>query len=354
MPTFTLLSSCSKRPNNSIQAVEAELIQYLQMQAKKGHFPSRRELQQQFHLHFDKSYGGIVGIYQKAGLEYKSHINQAIKYEKAQLFTEFALSFLPSLSLKPIEVRGVHDRGVDLVALDEKGNRIGIELKGYCCFESVKQRNIEQLLRFVTSEKLAACYLFTTTDRIGSVALQKKVRIYCYSELSELANDMQRQLLQIISSKSVNQDSEDKKKKREEIIAHAQELSKHGIEVTIKRLNCDLHIAFRSYFSNILEFYKLSGLPLPRYLWGGRRGTRPMNTDILHQILEYILDNVKMGRYPTGVEIGKKFGVSHIWNIISMTELYGLLDIAPYQKRKERDCVSKQLVHCSQENDSIS
>ncbi|MFH0831501.1 MAG: hypothetical protein V1886_01380 [archaeon] len=51
----------------------------------------------------------------------------------------------------------------------------------------------------------------------------------------------------------------------------------------------------------------------------------------------YILEEIKKGnKYPSGEEIAKHFGISHIWNIVKVSELYKELNLKPYLERERR------------------
>lgn len=345
MQTFSLLNFGRKRPNNSLHSMETELVEFLRQESLKGHFPSRRELENTFHLHFGKSFGGIRGLYEKAGVGYRPQRNQATKYEKATLFTAIVLELLPKLGLVASKVRGVHEQGVDILALNKEQKRVGVELKAYTWFEMVKQRNIEQLKRFIAAENLDRCFLLTTTDRImKSISLQPNITIVSYNALVKLADEKQVEKLNSIRSKSVNEESLWKEQKRQEIIRYAKQLVVQGERPSMQRLNNDLHIELPSYFKNIREFYRQAGISLPSDLWGGHRGRRELDSTVLNQFLAYIQEEVQKGRYPGGVDIGKKFGVSHIWNFVRVSELYEMLGIPPYRKRKMRLSVGQQLL----------
>jgi hypothetical protein len=85
---YDLLCYAGKRPNNSSFNLKNELMSYLREEYVKGHLPSKRELQNKFHLRLDIS---IKNLYEDAGLEYKPLANQNIKTQKAKLLLNFIL-----------------------------------------------------------------------------------------------------------------------------------------------------------------------------------------------------------------------------------------------------------------------
>ena len=52
--------------------------------------------------------------------------------------------------------------------------------------------------------------------------------------------------------------------------------------------------------------------------------------------IEYIKEEIKNGYYPRGADIGRRFGVKHIWNFVTMKELYARLGINPYKSKNYR------------------
>jgi hypothetical protein len=53
-----------------------------------------------------------------------------------------------------------------------------------------------------------------------------------------------------------------------------------------------------------------------------------------NKVLSFIKGEVRKGRYPSGVEIGKVFGVKHIWNYWKVNDLYRKLKLPTYLERK--------------------
>ena len=52
---------------------------------------------------------------------------------------------------------------------------------------------------------------------------------------------------------------------------------------------------------------------------------------------KYILEEIqKKKKYPSGEEIGKHFGISHIWNVVKVSDLYIELNLKPYLEREHR------------------
>ena len=88
-----------------------------------------------------------------------------------------------------------------------------------------------------------------------------------------------------------------------------------------------------------MDIYKSLQIPPPtKGRWGARAQTPDKEFLQLwkNKFKEFILEEVKNGRYPSGVEIGKHFSISHIWNLVKTSELYNELGIAPYRERSKR------------------
>lgn len=69
-------------------------------------------------------------------------------------------------------------------------------------------------------------------------------------------------------------------------------------------------------------------------------GARAINPDVevirlwKEEFKKFIIEEIRNGKkYPSGVEIGKSFGISHIWNIVKVSDLYKELGLKPYLER---------------------
>jgi len=338
-----LLDVRCKRPNGSKEILRKELIDYVKDESIKNHYPSNREIRNMFRVELNKLFrGGIKELYTFANVEYKLAPNQELKYKKAYLLNEVVIkTLLPQLKLKLIKSRAVNENGIDILAEDNNRNLIGIELKAYNKFEMIKSKDINQIMRFIKNERLNRVLFITTTSKIlKNIKIQDNIELIDYNNLKVLCKDIESiNILEYIRNSSVNKETGYRKKKRELIIEYAKEKVKNGEDINYKCISKDLHLDYLTYFSNIKEIYKESNLEIPLRKIKGKRSSYPDREEmelIINKILHYLVQEVNNGHYPSNQDIRKKFGISHIWNLISMTELYKRIGIKPYLKRKPR------------------
>ena len=89
-----------------------------------------------------------------------------------------------------------------------------------------------------------------------------------------------------------------------------------------------------------LKYTKFLRIPPPLKNMHGRGAKKP-DIDCINlwkeEFKKYILEEIKKGdKYPSGVEIGKHFGIAHIWNIVKVSDLYKELNLKPYLEREKR------------------
>jgi len=319
--------------------LENGFIDYLKTEVSKGHYPTRRYLERKFKTSIAPMFKSIHDLYSQAGIDYKQENSQELKNKKAKLLTKIALSILPKLGLDVLEIRGVHERGVDIVANDYQGNIIGIEIKAHNKYEPIKKRNYLQLERFLKQEKLSKVILITTSSRFqNNECILNSMDILDYEKLSRLCTKEQIKQLDCIRDISVHQETDERNIKREIIINYAKKLAKENKEVAHRIIDKDLHLRVFSYFDSIDEVYDRAKILPPIGKIGGRRAKKfGKNYEIVvTKILDYIKEEILKGHYPSGIEVGQKFGVKHIWNFITMTELYNRLGIKPYKSKNHR------------------
>lgn len=330
-----------KRPAKIHNTLKKELIHYLRKEFEKNSFPSRRELEKKFHLKLDTLFKNIKLLYKFAGIEYKLSPSQYSKSEKASLLLNLIIKNLPLFGLKLICYRKVTERGIDIIAM--KGNkRVGIEIKAYNKYEPLKKRDILQVKRFIDSESLASAIIVTTTDlqQYDSEKLDN-LSIIKYSSLCDiLSNDPQKlKILSYIRNHSVNTIDFSKEIKKQRILdyvllSYQNKGKKPSYQDILKDLNLDIY----TYFENIFEIYKILKIPPSLKNMGGKRAKNP-DIELIelwkHEFKQYILQEVKKGRFPSGEELGKHFEISNVWNIVNVSNLYLELNLKPYLERKK-------------------
>ena len=67
--------------------------------------------------------------------------SQEIKNGKAKLLTDIMVKTLPKLGLNVITVRGVVEKGVDILAKNNENKTIGVEIKAVNKYEIIKGKN---------------------------------------------------------------------------------------------------------------------------------------------------------------------------------------------------------------------
>ncbi len=80
---------------------------------------------------------------------------------------------------------------------------------------------------------------------------------------------------------------------------------------------------------------------------GGKRAKNP-DFEVINlwkeEFKKFILEEIKNGKkYPSGDEIGKHFGISHIWSIVKVSQLYKELGFPSYLERKPRYKITSAL-----------
>lgn len=319
--------------------LEKGFIDYLKIEVSKGHYPTRIYLERKFKTSIKPIFKSICDLYFQAGIVYKQENSQELKNKKAKLLTKIALSILPQLGLDVLETRRVYERGVDIVTTDYQGKIIGIEIKAHNKYEPIKKRNYLQLERFLKQEKLSKVILITTSSRFhNSENILSGIDIIDYEKLRKLCTDEQIKQLNFIRDISIHQETDERNIKREMIINYAKKLAKENEDIAHRKISNDLHLGVFSYFDSIGEVYDKAGILPPIRKIGGRRASKlgANYETMVNKILDYMKEEISKGHYPSGIEVGQKFGVKHIWNFITMTELYNRLGINPYKSKNHR------------------
>jgi Holliday junction resolvase len=333
---YNLLNHKGKRPNGSKEDTLNELIIFIKSEHEKGHLPSKRELQNKFHIRLDI---GIEEIYKKAGLKYKLIANQDIKSEKAKILQEVILRNLDNLGFKLIESRSVRERGIDIIA--RRGNkRIGIELKAFNKSEKIKLKNINQAKRFIKNENLHEAIIISTADFTEKIELPGNIRLILYKDLiKKINNEKDLNDLNYIRNTSINFKTAKKEINKQKIIDYvSNKYIKENIKPTYIDILQDLQLDVYTYFGSLFDIYKTLKIPPPLKNMGGLKAKKPDKESIelwKDEFKKFILSEINEGRkYPTGDEINKHFKISHVWNIVRVSELYEELSLVPYPKRK--------------------
>jgi len=336
---YPLLFHFGKRPQNSKHKLRAETIDFIKSESRRGHFPSKREIQNKFHCSLTGNENLINTLYAEAGLKYKLSPNQQEKINKATILLDIISENLSKFNLIFIKSRKITERGIDIIASDTQGI-VGIELKAYNVGESVKLKDLNQVKKAIKKEKLTRAIIITTTDKTSvKIKSEDKIRLVTYSELVNILPIKHLPEIESIRNSSVNIWTNEKDLKRQRILDFVSAKNKEGVKpsynLILKELNLDLY----TYFKNLFEIYKILKILPPTRNMRGLRSKYP-DKEVIEmwktQFKEYIQEEIQLGKYPSGAEIGKRFGISHIWNIAKVSELYQELKIPHYRERKAR------------------
>ena len=334
-----------KRPNDTKNRLGKELINFVKEEGKNKHFPSRRELEGKFHLKLGSLFGGINDLYSSANLKYKPAPNQELKIVKANLLLQVILDNLDKFGLTLVEYRRPSERGIDIVT-EKKGKKVGIEIKAYSERERLKVRDINQVLRFVYKENLSRAIIITTTNlEATNLVSQEKIDIINYNKLFKVLGPKYSEKFDYIREASVNVHSNAKDIKRQKILDYvSNKYFYHGDKPTCNDILKNVNLDVYTYFNSLFDVYKTLEIPPPTSNMGGKRAKNPDKEVIelwKNEFKKYIIKEVRTnGRYPSGQEIGKQFGISHVWNIVTVSELYLELGLKPYRERSKRNLTS--------------
>ncbi len=331
----------SKRPNSSKEEFKQELIQYIKEETQTGHFPSRRELERNFHFKLDDLFEGIKELYNSAGIRYKQEVSQELKYKKATILLTLVLKNLEKFGLSLVTFRKANERGIDIVA-KQKNSRIGIELKAYNSQEKLKIRDICQVKRFIKKENLKRAIIITTTMlQDTKISYDDKICIIFYEQLAAILGKESKKQLDYIKTYSINRTTKHKQIKKQQILDYVKlEYHIYNRKPRYNEILKELHLDLYTYFNSLFEIYKILKIPIWTKNMNGPRASNP-DPEILeiwkNEFKIYINNIIKKEkRFPSGVEIGEHFGISHIWNVVKVNTLYKELGLPTYQERAQR------------------
>lgn len=318
--------------------VRKDLLNYLKNEVKKGHYPSRRFIEQKFKLRLDTYFRSIKEFYLQAGIKYIQKNSQDLKGNKALIFTKLIADVLYKLDLSILEINDIHEQGVDMVALDTNERLIGVELKAFNKYEPIKKKNVEQLQQFL-KQGFHEIILMTTTSKIESkISGVSGISIKLYEDVLPLLSNDQIEKIQYIRDSSVHEETDEKVRKKKLIVDYLKENLIKGREVYVHDINKALKLDTRSYFKSVLDIYKEANIIPPLNKIGGRRNPKLdqcLFRAAIENILTYMKKEISSGHYPSGKDIRKEFGISHIWDYITMNDLYKLLHEPTYLERRK-------------------
>jgi len=329
-----------KRPAGCDEILRRELMEYVKGEISKNHYPSRRELESKFRVKIGILFGNIENLYNQSQSKYVQKDNQFLKQQKAKMLLKIVRDVLGKLGLKIVKARRVQEHGVDIIARDNKGDFVGIELKAYNKYEAVKPKNIEQLKNSLKRENIKRGILITTTSKVKkNMDVPDNIRIVLFDEISNLCGTEIKANLDFIRNYSVHIETEEKEAKRKEIITIFREQAKNGKIMSAIDISKRFKIHPYTYFKSIFDIYEKAGIFPSTYVTRGLRDNArrtKLREQLANSILDYIKMEVKRGHYPTSNDIKIKFGIPHIWDYFKMSDLYRKLNLPSYLERGGR------------------
>ena len=336
-----LLFYCGKRPQNSKDGLRKEIIEYIKNESTNSHTPSKRELQSKFHCSLAGANNFIKNLYLEAGVDYALAPNQEEKIKKATTLLEIILCNLDKWGLKLISYQRANQRGIDIVA-EKDCYRIGVELKAYSSREAVKKKDFLQVKKAIISEKLHKAMIITTTDKIQTtINFEDNITLETYSSLCKILPQEYIAKINNIRNETVNKKSHSKEINKKRILDYVlTEYTLHEKKPTCVEIANKLNLHIYTYFDSFFTIYKQLNILPPTTKMRGARSKNPDKELIgmwKTEFKKYILKEVALGKYPSGEKIGKNFGVSHIWNIVKVSELYNELGLPHYRRMARKN-----------------
>lgn len=333
---FTILP---RRPSGGRLLTKSAILEYVKERIKKNHFPSRRELDKKFKVDIGYLFGGIDGLYAELGLPYLQENSQELKINKARILTKIVLFILPKLGLKFVSSQEVHKRGVDILAKDNRNDLVGIELKAYCKFEPLKQRDVDQLNRYIKKYDLKYGILLTTSSTSRKLKIPRKIKILFFKDIITICSEKFQSELNYIRNQSVHIKTKERDLKKKQIVDYIVKNISHQNYVGAREISKDLGLNVYTYFENMDDAYTKAGVKRPFNKTCHIRNKKIRNKvkqELKIEILNWIREEINKGKYITGDDIKKKYGIKLIWNYFKLSDLYKELGIPTYLERKPR------------------
>ena len=296
-----------------------EIIEYIRSKTKKGHYPTRLEIENKFHTNLSCS---IKSLYEIAGAEYKRDPNPFLRYKKEKKLTEIAKKLFPKLGyiIKSISIGPSRPNGPDIIVEDKKKQLIPVEIKAFQKFGKIGhaenspyiRNEFLQLKRYIKDLNSPYGYLVTSTDRKTFKNSPKKIKILFGRDLKKLLLQfkMHKELkeLEWIRNSSISYGKERIYKKiHDKILEYVKKKWERGKYVSKQEIFKKFHVNSDSYFpGGTKEIYKELGLDpelIPNY-----RMSRNFNKEkFKERIISFVKKENKERHLPTYKEIQRKF-----------------------------------------------
>ena len=174
------------------------------------------------------------------------------------------------------------------------------------------------------------------------VIIVKKFKINLDSYFPNGINEVYSSIGLKYSNKFARKTLEQKDKIKSQILEFVLANYKKNIILTRTAIQNKFKIRFDYYFSSIRELYKICGLE-KEFLIGARTSVRrKFKDEIRNLVLNYIRNQVKIGKYPSYREIKEKFGVNLNFYFLSILDAYKMIGINLIDKRNIFTSFKKQ------------
>jgi hypothetical protein len=297
----------------------SRIIKYIRSEVKKGHYPTKLEIDTKFHINIR---GSINELYKIAKVGYKRDPNPFLRYEKERKLANIIRKLFPKLGykIKRISIGPSKPNGADVILKDFGKRLIPLEIKAYQKFGKIGpaegspyiRNEILQLKGYIKNLNAPYGYLVTTTDNKTFRRFPKNIKILFGKDLRRLLFKfkMYKELkdLDWIRNSSISYRKEEIYRKiRDKILSYITEKLKERKYVSEHEIFEKFKVNPNSYFSGgMREIYKTLNIDvemLPNY-----RMSRRFNKEKFKQrIISFVKTENDKGHFPTYKEIQRRF-----------------------------------------------
>jgi len=341
-----------------------EIIDYVRLEAKNGHYPTYDELNEKFRTNLNRIFTNMREVYSLANVPYIREKNPFIKLEKERKLTKICIKLFLKLGYDIDAVSILSSKkGPDIILRDKKGNLIPVEIKAYHKYGKVGERislyspyfgdEVSQLRNYIKKLKAPFGFLVTSTNRSSIKKKPKNMQIIFAKDLEKMLKEhgLRKELkeLEWVNETHLSISKEKTiKKMRNEILFYVKREIKKGRYVSKHEIEKTFQINLQTYFKSIREVYKSLGIN-PYLLSHFRMGGNVEKNVMREMILDYFKSEVKKDHYPTYKEIQNKFkclpksffpgGIREIFKLAGLTYKRKFASKTPEEKEEIRKAI---------------
>jgi len=301
------------------EKLQRQIVKYIQLQVKKGFYPTHGEINEKFHTNIG---GSIKKLYELAEVEYKRDPNPFLKYKKEKKLTEIAKKLLPRLGykIKSISIGPSKPKGADIIIEDKQKRVIPVEIKAFQKFGKIGhaknspyiRNEILQLKRYIKTLQALYGYLITSTDRKTIKTIPPNIKVLFGKDLKKLLLKfkMYKELkdLEWIRNSSISYGKEKMYKKiHDKILEYVRQKWEDGKYVSKQEILKRFRVNPDSYFPRgTKQIYEELGLD-PELISNYRMSRNFDKEKFKKKIITFVREEIKKGYFPTHKEIQRKF-----------------------------------------------